>query len=293
MIDGSHVPASSLLGRALRLPLRLISPTRQMRILSGHLSGARWIAGAATHGCWLGTYERHSQHLAKALVRPGDTVFDLGANVGFFTLLFSHLTGPQGRVIAFEPLPRNIQLLSEHVALNACANVEIVPAAVADHRGRAQMACGQGPSQAALNVDGDLEVAVTTLDFEIEQRSISAPMVVKLDVEGAECQVLAGATETLARHKASFWIETHGWRAHEGCREVLRNSGYELISEQATGQSGHGRLVGVAAEPVVNAVARVGIGPEQPHNVHRLRAPIYLRGLPQASTALDTKGARA
>lgn len=97
-----------ILRTVIRLPLRLVPPSKIMRIRSGALQGAKWIAGSAPHGSWLGTYERHVQRLFCERIHPGDVVLDIGANVGFFTLLASKLAGPDGHVHAFEPVPRNL-----------------------------------------------------------------------------------------------------------------------------------------------------------------------------------------
>src|SRR5947208_793716 len=98
-----------LLAKLVRLPLRLIPSQSIVRIRSGDLRGWRWIVGSSTNGCWLGTYESHMQRLFREHIGPGSTVFDIGANVGFFTLLASKLAGEAGRVYAFEPLPRNLR----------------------------------------------------------------------------------------------------------------------------------------------------------------------------------------
>lgn len=105
----SAVPHDSLVGRLLRWPLRFIPPELVVPILQGKLKGRKWVVGSSKHGCWLGSYEYHKRRLFEQLIRPGDTVFDIGAHVGFYTLLASILTGPAGRVFAFEPLPRNLR----------------------------------------------------------------------------------------------------------------------------------------------------------------------------------------
>src|SRR5216684_2115948 len=102
----------------LRLPLRLIPRGAIVRIVSGELRGWQWIVHSATNGCWLGTYERHVQRLFRQRLRPGAVALDVGANVGFFTLLASKLVGSAGHVYAFEPLPRNLYYLERHVRLN-------------------------------------------------------------------------------------------------------------------------------------------------------------------------------
>ncbi|HWZ58637.1 MAG TPA: FkbM family methyltransferase, partial [Gemmatimonadaceae bacterium] len=124
------------------MPLRVVPRERPVPILGGPLRGWRWIPAAASHGCWLGTFERAEQDVFARTVRPGDVVYDLGANVGFYTLLAARLAGPTGRVVAFEPVPRNLGYLRRHIALNQCENVTVVAAAVSDRSGTARFRDG-------------------------------------------------------------------------------------------------------------------------------------------------------
>jgi FkbM family methyltransferase len=221
----------------------LIPPSTVARVLFGSLRGASWVVGSATHGCWLGTYERASQRLAASLVLAGDVVYDIGANVGFFTLLFSRLAGERGSVASFEPVPRNLEFLRLHLSLNHGSNVTIVEKAVGDHAGNARFRLGANSAQGGLDASGELEVALTTVDHEVFELGRPAPNLLKLDVEGAEPRVLAGACRTMATRGPVLWIETHGWKAHEECRRILLERDYRFRLEKETGQSGHGSLV--------------------------------------------------
>lgn len=93
MINFSGISDSKFVGRALRLSLRLVPEQAKVRILQGALQGKRWIAGSSNHGCWLGSYEAAKQRKMTGLVRPGMVCWDVGANVGFYTLLFAELVG--------------------------------------------------------------------------------------------------------------------------------------------------------------------------------------------------------
>jgi hypothetical protein len=131
----ANLDSRSRLGRLLRLPLRLVPPTAAVRVLSGPLRGMRWIAGSAPAGAWVGTLERAKLKQFVRRLRRGMTVWDVGANVGLYTLPSARAVGPTGRVYAFEPMPRNLDLLRRHVAMNRLPNVEICEAAVADTGG--------------------------------------------------------------------------------------------------------------------------------------------------------------
>lgn len=217
---------SRLIARAIRLPLRLVRPGTVMRILTGPLRGLRWVAGTATHGCWIGTYERETQRVFETWVRPGSVVYDVGANAGFFTLFASRLAGPAGKVYAFEPLPRNIEVLREHVRLNAATNVEIFPLAVSDRIGTARFASADHPAMGGLSERGVLEVETTTLDAL--RGTLAPPAFVKMDIEGAEHAALTGAMEMLRDAKPVILLSAHGYVQHDLCTALLRALGYEL-----------------------------------------------------------------
>ena len=130
MPNWSAIDPKSTRGRLVRLPAKLLPKSTVMHIRHGPARGMKWISGSAVHGCWLGTYELEKQKLLERIVRPGMTVYDIGAQAGFYTLLCSRLVGDAGRVIAFEPSISEARYLLEHVRINQLANVSIVQAAV-------------------------------------------------------------------------------------------------------------------------------------------------------------------
>jgi FkbM family methyltransferase len=220
--------ASSFIGWLVRLPLRLVPAMTPLRILSGPLAGRRWLSTSANHGCWLGTYERDLQQLFVRELKPGDVVYDVGANVGFFSLLASVLVGPAGRVVAFEPLPRNVELLRANLGLNAVANVDIVAAAVAGKAGSTLFAIGGSPSMGSMDASRGIEVRVVGLDELVANGEIPLPAAIKMDIEGAESRALSGARNILEAHRPTLFLSTHGYREHEECLRLLKDLGYRV-----------------------------------------------------------------
>jgi FkbM family methyltransferase len=218
----------TLLANLARLPLRLMPAESVVRIRSGELRGWRWIAGSSTNGCWLGTYERHMQRLFRERIRPGAIVFDVGANVGFFTLLASKLAGDSGRVYAFEPLPRNLDFLERHVRLNDLANVYVEALAVAATSGEAHFRVAQHASMGGLAEGGDLRVVTASLDDLIASGHVARPDFIKMDIEGAESDALRGAARLLAGGPLTIALSTHGWQQHENCRTILTEAGFHV-----------------------------------------------------------------
>lgn len=218
-------------GRMIRLPLRLVPAGIILPVLSGVNKRMKWVSGSATHGAWLGSYEHDKQDAIKRLVKPGMTVFDVGANAGFYTLAFSRLVGSSGRVIAFEPLAENVANLRRHVLLNQLSNVTVIQAAVSDKPGLASFCAGHNNAVGRLSQDpGEYLVPTVTLSQLVNESTIPAPDLVKMDVEGAESVVLVGAQSLLARRHTLWLIALHGREQAQLCQAMLRDAKYSVLT---------------------------------------------------------------
>lgn len=226
----SAIPRSTLIGRALRWPFGLLPRDLEVRILQGRLRGKRWIVGSGVNGYWLGSYEWDKRATFERVVRPGNVVFDVGANVGFYTLLASELVGPAGRVFAFEPLPRNAGYLGAHLSLNHAANATMVQAAVWHRSGKVRFDFGVDHSQGRATESSGIEVDAVTLDDFVGRNSLPPPNVIKIDIEGGEFDALRGATKVLTRGRPVILLATHGESVHRDCCNLLTDLGYELES---------------------------------------------------------------
>jgi FkbM family methyltransferase len=125
----------------------------------------------------LGIEEVMNQILFERLLGEGDTVYDVGANVGIHTLLFSRLVGPKGKVYAFEPFPQNLDRLRANLDLNKIENVEVIASAVSRRSSRERFLPGPDVSTGKLadvsdgvNHPGALEVQTVSLDDFIAAR---------------------------------------------------------------------------------------------------------------------------
>jgi FkbM family methyltransferase len=155
----------------------------------------------------------------RAAVRRGVTVLDIGANVGAYTLMFATWVGDQGKVFAFEPAPDARAGLRTHVTMNGFdGRVTIVESAVAASMGSARFALhpSGGASSLATNSLGDvphIDVATETIDNFCRTRAL-LPAVIKIDVEGAELDVLKGGRQALALPGLHIFVEFHpaAWR---------------------------------------------------------------------------------
>jgi FkbM family methyltransferase len=168
--------------------------------------------------------------------RPGDVVFDVGANVGAYTVLFAQWVGPAGHVFAFEPVPSIARSLRAQLALNRMGDrVTVIEAAVINHAGTLALSAPghAGINRRALPQDDAaqrLVVPAVSLDLFCAERGV-VPGLIKIDVEGAELDVLRGARDTLAAMPGRrVFIEWHPslWPAYgvtveEIQQELLRH----------------------------------------------------------------------
>lgn len=224
----SGLSRRTALGKWSRKLLAAIPSETPMIILQGPLRGRRWLAGSSTHGCWLGSYEFDKQRVFAATIRPGQVVFDIGAHVGFYTLLSARLVGNRGQVWAFEPAARNLHYLRRHLQLNRVQNVQVVEAAVCNTTGSVAFADGPSASEGRISPDGTTCVTALRLDDFIMEAGVRPPDVLKIDVEGAELDVLQGALSLLTGHKPIIFLATHNATLHAQCCALLAASGYQL-----------------------------------------------------------------
>lgn len=163
---------------------------------------------------WKGAvfYEPITSLVLGELVWPGDTFVDVGANIGFFSLLLS-AQKPSLRVVAFEPNPKNYELLAKNAACNGFRHFMCEPLALSDAVGKAPLYLADSDMSASLRSDfafhekPPIEVKTTTLDSYLQSQPFSGRLVLKVDVEGAEDAFFRGACNTIVAHKPDIITE--------------------------------------------------------------------------------------
>ena len=198
-------------------------------ILGGRLRGRWWLleSRGKLARILLGSYEPEQTRLFQAHVRPGATVLDVGAHVGYYTVLSATLAGPSGAVWSFEPNPMNAAFLRRHAEINGLRQVRVTQAAVSDAEGTARFDFGTGSGTGHLASDGAIEVRTVRLDDVCAANGI-VPRAVKIDVEGAEAAVLEGFAATVDSARPVIFLSTHGPGPHARCVAWLRARGYRL-----------------------------------------------------------------
>lgn len=201
-------------------------------LVLGPLRGSWWqpASGGKIARVLLGTYEPEQTKIFQEHIRPGQTVLDIGAAAGYYTLVSAGLVGKTGRVFAFEPDPTNLKYLRAHVQQNRLSQVVVLPLAIADRHGVARFGGGSGTGTGRLCDDGAHEVPLTRLDDLLEEVRF-APNHLKIDVEGAELAVLHGGEQMIRQHRPTIFLSTHEWITpgiHRSCCELLTSWDYDL-----------------------------------------------------------------
>ena len=184
---------------AWRIALRLIPPPQHEITVTIPTGAALRIPAKARSArtFMAGRYEEATTRWVLQNLRPRMTFVDVGANIGYYTLLASRLVGDEGRVFAFEPLPRQFEALTRNLEANSCANVVALNRAVGRESGQAFLT-DEGESSYLGNAG--VSVEVVSLDDFFAARGWPPIGLLKLDIEGGELAVLGGMTELSARN---------------------------------------------------------------------------------------------
>jgi len=213
--------------------------TSEVTVAGGRLAGARLLLDLREEkDLWLGSYEPFMLEAIAQFARPGITAYDVGAHIGYVTLCMAQAVGPQGRVVAFEPLPANQQRLRANLELNGLSGrVQVVAGAVGEIAGRqvfrphSSVAMGKLAAVGAPDepVAGLLEVEVIALD-DFAAGAGTAPGLIKMDIEGGEAAALRGARRLLRQAKPILLLELHEAQAAEAGTvfDGLQQMGYEI-----------------------------------------------------------------
>jgi FkbM family methyltransferase len=231
-----------------------------------HLNLAHWADRSAFFlNRW---YELETQLFMKDIIQPGDTVVDIGANRGMFTLYASHLAGANGKVISFEPNPTSRKLLERELDANKIFNVEVLP-------------YGASNTSVELTLDVPLlnsgeatfgkKIRTENSFYQVKAQVAPAdsmlvgekPALIKIDVEGFECRVIEGLTDTLTTfHPVVFTeiVEEHliacGSKTTDLFQQMtaLGYKGFRLLLKKRGGESTWGIKPVVETEDVYNAI---------------------------------------
>ncbi len=186
-----------------------------------------------------GEFAEHEMMLLSHWARPGDTIVDIGANIGTHSVFFSQAVGPGGKVMAIEAQPQIFEILKLNLALNTCANVTAIHAA-----------CGAAPGELSVPaIDYDRDGNFGAFSFRIDgierllpvtarapstlvpmmpldAMELAACHLMKIDAEGMESEVMDGAARTIERFRPVLYLENNNRDASRGLFERVSSFGY-------------------------------------------------------------------
>jgi FkbM family methyltransferase len=203
--------------KARRLPWFFYSPASRNARVHTHArlrNGQTFALDTRSFLEWVlwvyGEYEPDTQAIIRRYLRPGDVAIDVGANIGIHTMPMSEAVGPQGVVLAVEPLPSVSERLERNLALNHATNVRVIAQAASDREGSALLyppgadAANWGQASLArlshLDPDAPIEVPLVTLDALVRAQGLDRVRLIKIDVEGHDREVMAGAIALIDRY---------------------------------------------------------------------------------------------
>lgn len=206
------------------------------RILSGYATGARIYTSWHDYpGAILGTTERPLLRWFDANVKPGETWLDVGAHYGYTAIALARLTGPSGRVYAFEPVVATAGCLARTRELNRLDQLTVVPLALDERPGphRLRLPTTRGMADSTL-AGGHPEETIFATSLDALWPSLGGPQApihgVKIDVQAMELQVLTGMREALARWTPKLVVEFHRGVDHAAILKLLSCCGYSTAA---------------------------------------------------------------
>lgn len=214
---------------------------RAATMSQGIAPGTRFCSGRSNPAYTVGSNEVAVQQALEQNIAPGGVFFDVGANVGYLATLLARAV-PNLRVFAFEPLPGNAAVCRLNFRLNALRNADVVEKAVGEVSGRARLLKARysgGSTLESVGIPPDLvgvtQVDVVSLDDCVARWGLPVPTLVKIDVEGAEIQVLRGMRSLLQSARPCIVYEIDGpdvatvQSRKKLCDDFMTSAGYRLF----------------------------------------------------------------
>jgi len=188
--------SSTVFGKIIRLPLKIIPKNFIVGIISGANKGLKWVKGSGVNSYWIGNYEKEEQNVLSKLLKPGMIFYDIGAHVGFYSLLAASKVGKKGHVVSIEPSKRNLKYLKRNISLNDFNDIiDVVEGAVSNKLGTIRFFKSRSNVGGFISPWGNQSIFATTTDELINKNDLN-PNIMKIEVQGHTKEVLEGATKT-------------------------------------------------------------------------------------------------
>jgi FkbM family methyltransferase len=190
---------------------------------------------------WLGNYEPHLIRAIKDFCKTDMIIYDVGANIGYLSLIFAQLIDMKGKVYAFEPLPENSQRIADHIALNSLQNIiHLIPYAVSDHERIQTFLVHRHTALSRLSTcslkDNEfvkqIKIKSLRLDDFVFRDGKPLPNIIKMDIEGGGVKAIPGMLKVVREARPIFFMELHGPQEHKAAWEMLKQNNYTICKLQ-------------------------------------------------------------
>lgn len=254
-----RLPASIRSFRGVPILGSVLHTLSHQMLSPNHMVWAQVEAGPAT-GIWLelnprtgqnyrlGETERACQAVVAEKLRPGDIFYDLGANIGLFSLLAAKATGPTGKVFSFEPDAQIAERLRRNAERNGLSTITVVEMGVWSASGAVNFISADSSSPdrgvGRFQLDGAAGTPAPCVSLDDFVQSATAPCAIKCDVEGAELEVFRGAENLLRAYRPWILCELHSRANDQAWRELVGRLGYsfEPVDESHVLALPHGEI---------------------------------------------------
>jgi FkbM family methyltransferase len=208
------------------------------KVYFGPLKGKKWIYTSGYSQYFMGDYEKEVVDVFYEYAKKSKVIYDIGANIGYYTLIAAKANKDSAKVYAFEPFPENVAALKRNIEVNNQNNVKVLDIAISNSTGMASFSdsdnnvantlCEDSPT---FKENKSIKVRTSTIDELVHNKTIEVPDLVKMDVEGTELEALTGAKNTLKEHHPVIFLSTHNCHVpgiHKKCIDFLADIGYRI-----------------------------------------------------------------
>jgi FkbM family methyltransferase len=180
---------------------------------------------------WLGDFEPWVCSTISRFAKLGTIGIDIGANIGATAMVMARAVGPSGRVICFEPIPKNIEYLRRNILANSLAWVQIEPVALSSRSSSLRMSMPEGGAgRSNICSDGPYKVDAVSFDEWIEKHPNLDISVCKIDAEWHELEIFTGMARTLTKQAIPVFIfERHTDQTNDPVFSMLQDYGYQIM----------------------------------------------------------------
>lgn len=218
---------------------RTLNPKGYSHIMAGPGKGLLWAHEISDLRYLTGEYEPETANYILQKIQSGYSFIDVGANAGYYSLLAaSQVNNPSQKIIAVEPMDKNISQINNHSKLNKISRIEVLPFAVSDTNQELEFSASENLAANTYNSESEffksapkIKIQAKTLDTICRDYKFGK-LLLKIDVEGAEADVLKGAAEVITKHHPEIILATHECHVkgvEQECLNILINAGYKCL----------------------------------------------------------------